>query len=714
MIDKSAIIKSAQKFTAKGQIDKAISEWEKLLQDRKDGNVHNTIGDLYLRKGSDKQALEEFAKAAEIFKKDGFFPKAIAIYKKVLNIAPSDVDALIALAKLNAEKGLTGNAIENYYKAAEIYNRDGQPDKATTVVEKMLKLSPSDIGTRSKIAYLYFRIGHRERAANEYASIATSYLDQDNYDNAQEYYDKAIEYDPACIPGLIGMSRMAEKQENPDQAFQYLEEALTHDPGNRDVLLSYSTLALNANKPEQAKEALLKLSEEAPSDMQTKRLLGTLYLNEGQLDAAWDELLPCIDAALDEAQWSEAQELLNHFPDMHPLEVKQRTLRICRANTDNSATSNVLNELSALYEKEGSDEEALRLYKEAVELNPENSDAADKVKELEIRLGIAQQPEEPVQEALHAAEEDTAVMPEYNEVNLQETSPVTAERLSTDEIDIAPVDPGIEPVSAQYEISLEDSSEAEGSIITPAEQTGGDILHTTEAMSPEDFEAKKTEADFFAQQGLDDEAAAMYEALLAASPGNEEITRKLTFLKSQDGQTEEVPVQNVQEEKPPVKSSADDDLQALFNTFGTPAEEKVDYEAHYAAGLEFKQKGLVDEAIKELQIAVDDPDKKHRNTTMLALCYMDKGSYPLAITEFNKVIESMSSDESTYLHVKYELANAHMSNKDNARALELFSEVQSENPDFKDVNAKMASLKIPAPPADKDKTKTKRDRVSYI
>jgi tetratricopeptide (TPR) repeat protein len=714
MIDKSAIIKSAQKFTAKGQIDKAISEWEKLLQDRKDGNVHNTIGDLYLRQGSDKQALEEFIKAAEIFKKDGFFPKAIAIYKKVLNIAPSDVDALISLAKLNAEKGLMGNAIENYYKAAEIYNRDGQPDKATTVVEKMLQLSPSDIGTRSKIAYLYFRIGHRERAANEYASIATSYLDRDDYDNAQEYYDKAIEYDPECIPGLIGMSRLAEKQENPDQAFQFLEKALNHDPGNREVLLSYSTLALNANKSEQAKEALLKLSEESPSDMQTRKLLGTLYLNEGQRDEAWAELLPCIDAALDEKQWSEARELLDNFTDMHPLEVKQRTLRICRENEDNSATIIELKELAALYEKEGSDEEALHLYKEAIELNQEDSDADNKVKELEIKLGIAQPPEEPAQEALNEAEEKTAVMPEYNEISLQESAPATEERLSTDEIDIAPADSDIEPADRQHEISLEAASEAEDSTMPAADETGGDILHTAEAMSPEDFEAKKAEADFFAQQGLDDEAAAIYEALLAASPGNEEITRKLSFLKSQTPQAEAPPAQNVQEEKPPVKSSADDDLQALFNNFGTPAAEKVDYEAHYAAGLEFKQKGLIDEAIKELQIAADDPDKKHRNATMLALCYMSKGSYPLAIAEFNKVIESMSPDESTYLHVKYELANAHLSNKDNARALELFSEVQSQNSDFKDVNAKITTLKEQAPPSDKDKLKPKRDRVSYI
>ena len=49
--DKSSIIKSAQKFAARGQIDKALAEWQKILDDNpSDGNVHNTVGDLHLKK----------------------------------------------------------------------------------------------------------------------------------------------------------------------------------------------------------------------------------------------------------------------------------------------------------------------------------------------------------------------------------------------------------------------------------------------------------------------------------------------------------------------------------------------------------------------------------------------------------------------------------------------------------------------------------------
>jgi tetratricopeptide (TPR) repeat protein len=575
MKDKTDIINTAQKLAAKGHIDKAIAEWQKLLEERNDGNVHNSIGDLHLKKGSDHEAVDSFAKAAEIFRKDGFYPKAIAIYKKVLNIDPNSVEALVALAKLNAEKGLIGNAVENYYRAAEIYNREGSTEKATQVVERMLQLSPTDISTREKIANLYFRIGLRDRAANEYASMGFTCLEKNDSEKAQGYYNKALEYDPKSIPALIGLSTLAENDSNIDQAFGYLDKALSHDPNNREALLNYSKLASNFNKKEDAKKTLIKLIEINPSDIEAKKLLGNIYLRDGLLEMAWEELLPFIDTALDEEKWSEAHEFLHKFKALYPIEVKKRLLRVCRAQGDDHTLSNDLKELASLYENEGSYDDALQAYKEASELNPDDSISLDKVKELEIKLGIAR---------------------------------------------------------SSIEITTEE--------------------HTA---------------------------------------------------------TKE----NVQEEVSTPQAGADDDLQELFDQF-EKREEVVDYESHYNSGLDFRQKGLLDEAIGEFQIAAKDPEKKIRNSTMLALCYKEKGSFPHAIAEFSKIVDSMSPSDATFLHIKYELASAHMNNKDYIKALDIFSEIQTQDSSFKDVSAKVDSLKAQMAQTQEDKPTPKRDRVSYI
>jgi len=38
MADKASIIKEAEKYIARGQVDKAIAEWEKLAKEYPDGN----------------------------------------------------------------------------------------------------------------------------------------------------------------------------------------------------------------------------------------------------------------------------------------------------------------------------------------------------------------------------------------------------------------------------------------------------------------------------------------------------------------------------------------------------------------------------------------------------------------------------------------------------------------------------------------------------
>ena len=86
MSDKASIMKEAQKYLARGQMDKAIAEWEKLAREYPEGNTFNTIGDLYLKKGERSIALDSFHKAATFFKQEGFALKALALYKKILNL----------------------------------------------------------------------------------------------------------------------------------------------------------------------------------------------------------------------------------------------------------------------------------------------------------------------------------------------------------------------------------------------------------------------------------------------------------------------------------------------------------------------------------------------------------------------------------------------------------------------------------------------------
>lgn len=684
MKNKVSIIKNAQKYTSKGQVDKAIAEWEKLLAVGKDGNIYNTIGDLYLKKGSEEKSIESFTKAAEIFKSEGFFPKALAIYKKILHIVPNDVNALLSIAKLDIDKGLTGSAMENYFKAAEIYKRADELEKTIQIVGKIIELSPSDVKTRTKIADLYIRSGLKGKAAGEYVSIASEYLEKEELEHAQSFYTKATQLEPRNAGSWVGLSVLAEKSDDIDKAFEYLRTALSHEPKDKDALLGYARLAMESGKTDQAKKTLFRIKETYPLELRAKKLLGEIHLSEGALEEAWEELLEHIDEMIAKQSWDEALGYLNKFAKQYPVPVNQRLINIYRDNGDSEKLDQVRKKLAGFYKESDLLDEALQLYREYLDANPGDQTVTEEIHAIENAIGIPHFSEAPIGGEAEAPEGDL----------------ITQELLTEEETVPQEQEPQLPDMTLLHdEIDLSGGTEDEAIV----------SQHTPD-ISPEEFAGKKEEADFYAQQGIYDEAIKIYEILVASFPGNEEIKHELDALKSNTAQTEEIVVENISCEQ--TERGADyNELDLAGEELQYP--ETKDYDRYYNAGVNFREKGLTDDAVKAFQIASKDPDNMHRNTTLLASCYLDRGSYPHAIAVFNKLIEKMSTSDDRYIDLKYDLAGAYTENRDYNKALELYSEIKELSPQFKDVSDKINALREQIVVAE-EKPKSNKDRVSYI
>lgn len=116
-IDKEKILNIAQKYILKGQSNKAIKEYEKLIKaSPNDIRSHLKLGDLYLKNGENGKAVEAYLKAAELYVEDDLNSRAISIYKKVLSIDPKHIEAMNNIAKLYLKEGLRGDA-RNYYQS---------------------------------------------------------------------------------------------------------------------------------------------------------------------------------------------------------------------------------------------------------------------------------------------------------------------------------------------------------------------------------------------------------------------------------------------------------------------------------------------------------------------------------------------------------------------------------------------------------------------
>ena len=196
-INRENVIRSAEKYVAKGKLEAAIKQYRKLIKENpNEANTLNRVGDLYARIGRNDEAVRLFTQIAEQYTEDGFFVKAIAIYKKIIKLDPKSLQVYERLAELYHRQGLLNEARTQYQVLADYYQKHDNATSAITIYTRMAEMEPDNPSYRLRLAELYSSQRLNDKALGEYKSLADLMIVAGSVDEAVQVYEKAFELVP--------------------------------------------------------------------------------------------------------------------------------------------------------------------------------------------------------------------------------------------------------------------------------------------------------------------------------------------------------------------------------------------------------------------------------------------------------------------------------------------------------------------------------------
>ncbi|MBI5481450.1 MAG: tetratricopeptide repeat protein, partial [Deltaproteobacteria bacterium] len=237
-VNKEKVIAAAQKYVEKGQFDKAVKEYLKVIaEDPKDVRVLLKLGDTHAKNGDKGPATETYLRVAAIYSEQGFFQKAVAVFKQVLRLDPRLVEVNFKLADLYRQLGLMSDAMQQYELASNFLHREGRVKEALDALRHMVDLEPENVAARIKLAEAYSKDGNTAEAIEEFTHAADSLRQTNRTDDFLKVAERLVFHQPDNNAVQLELADLYLKRSDPKRALPKLQVCFKADPRDLKVLV---------------------------------------------------------------------------------------------------------------------------------------------------------------------------------------------------------------------------------------------------------------------------------------------------------------------------------------------------------------------------------------------------------------------------------------------------------------------------------------------
>ncbi|MFO0706005.1 MAG: tetratricopeptide repeat protein [Nitrospira sp.] len=660
--DRSRVLQNAQSLATKGQYDAAIAEWKKLLiESPNDGSIHNSVGDLHLKRNAISEAIAAFHQAAAGFRAEGATLKAIATYKKILKVDPTRYEVYRHLGDLNAERGLLSSAVQDYLTLGKHYLKERKSKEALEIYKKIVSQDPSNLDAQQRVAELCLQENLQDEATKVYLQLGRERSAQGRYDEAKDAYLAVLRIDPKNNEASQFVESVKKSgSATPRPAASNTATLMPKSTEPLD-LLAEATRRMDEQQFAGAEAILNQLLTREPGNPQVCQLLARLHLQRGDVQVALGEYRFLAGAALRAQDYPLAEALINEFLTAEPNSVP------------------LLELYAELYEEKGDQAQAAEQYAKAVELllrQPEpgmeslHEELFEKVKALAPGSALVAK-----LTALMAVDGGQGPETDHTEAEAEAASPAV-QKVSASAVAETPAPTAPAPST--------------GFSITGAEPDELPWAKPMAAARPENDAALSSavpdDVRLVGQRHPDRAAAA--SAMWQGLPSEDEAT---PFHKAQAAQpqTDPEPVESVLAPRGAQDESVSAAPQAEQAVETAPETPVADYEAHYTLGIAYKNMGLYDDAMSEFQISKSTDSYYLDSCLMTALCLKEQHQFSPAIRGLEAVLSDPRCQGAKGQAIRYELGMLYEAESQWEKAVSTYQTI----PSFHDVPQRLDALR---------------------
>ena len=392
--EKSKILKTAEKFVATGKITHAIDEYNKILKEQpKDWPLRIQIGDLLLKVNRMEEAIDNFQMVADHYYSDGFFLKAIAIYKRINKLNPNLTDICTRLADLYLKQGLTMDAKSQLHVVAQHYLSKNQNKDAIETLQRLIEIEPDNLKNRNELAKAYKNEGMIPEAIQEYLRITEELTRQNLFKECLAVLETAYKLDLRNTEVLQKLLALYQEQGEPQKGFALLEEALKANPSDPEILALLAETYAAKDQYDKAHEVIDRAIANASNKEPLWEVKGNLFMKQRDPDNAYNQFLLIVDKETQRKDIDRAVFLMQRITEFDST-FDRAWMRLTELYTLLRQHANLISAYGSLadaYISKSMYTDAAAALEKLIKLDPEDNQHQEKLKFVNSHLGITAQ-----------------------------------------------------------------------------------------------------------------------------------------------------------------------------------------------------------------------------------------------------------------------------------------------------------------------------------